>query len=140
MFNRGVLALAVILAAPLLAACSASTAHIGSLQVAKDKDLSSPSSSFGAHDTIYAEASADNVPSKITLNWQLVAENVKGQKPNTEIPQLDKSYDLASDGKATYDLTPPDAGWPPGTYKIIVTMDDNGTQRDQKTAEFTVAQ
>jgi hypothetical protein len=134
------MAVAVGLIATVLWACSVSTSHIGSLQVAKNKDMSSPATTFDAHDPVYAKASADNVADKISLNWQLIAENVKGQKPNTAIPQLDKSYDLASDGTATYDLTPPDAGWPEGTYKIVVTMMENGTQRDQKSTEFTVGQ
>lgn len=138
--KRSAMAIAVALAAILLPACSVSTAHIGSLQVAKDKNMSTPSTSFGVHDPVYAKASADNLPSKVSMHWQLIAEKVDGQKPNTAIPQLDKSYDLDSDGTATYDLTPPDAGWPTGTYKIVVTMVDNGTTRDTKSAEFTVAQ
>ncbi len=138
--KRSAIVIAVALAAILLPACSVSTAHIGNLQVAKDKDMSTPSASFGAHDAVYAKASADNLPNKVSMNWQLIAEKVDGQKPNTVIPQLDKSYDLGADGTATYDLTPPDAGWPAGTYKIVVTMVDNGTQRDVKSAEFTVTQ
>lgn len=128
------------LAAIVLSACNASTSHIGSLQVSKDKDMSAPASTIGAHDPVFAKASADNIAGKVSLNWKLVAENVKGQKPNTAIPQLDKSYDLGSDGSTSYDLTPPDSGWPAGTYKIVITMVDDGTQRDQKSAEFTVAQ
>ncbi|MBV8490624.1 MAG: hypothetical protein JO199_08855 [Candidatus Eremiobacteraeota bacterium] len=38
----------------------------------------------------------------------------------------------------TYNLTPPASGWPDGTYKVVATMMDNGTQRDQKTVTFTV--
>ena len=121
-----------------LLGCNASTAHIGSLSVAKDSDMTTPTTTFGAHDTIYAKGDAANVPNKVTLQWQLVAENVKGQPPNTAIQSLDKSYDLDSDGSTTYNLTPPDAGWPTGTYKIVLTMMDDGTQRDQKTAEITV--
>jgi hypothetical protein len=138
--KRSAPAAALTLAAILLPACSVSTAHIGSLQMAKDKDMSAPTTSFGVHDAVYAKASADNLPGKVSLNWQLIAEKVAGQKPNTAIPQLDKSYNLDSDGTTTYDLTPPDAGWPVGTYKIVVTMTDNGTQRDTKSTEFTIAQ
>jgi hypothetical protein len=131
-------AAAALLFAAGLVACSASTAHIGSLQVAKDKDMTTPTTSFGLHDTVYAKADADNLPGKVTLNWQLIAENVKGQPPNSDIPSLHKSYDLDADGTTDYTLTPPDAGWPPGTYKIVLTMMDDGTQRDQKSAEVTV--
>lgn len=102
--------------------------------------MSAPATAFGAHDPVFAKATADNVAGKVSLDWRLVAENVKGQKPNTAIPQLDKSYDLDSDGSTTYDLSPPDAGWPAGKYKVVITMVDDGTQRDQKSAEFTVGQ
>jgi hypothetical protein len=127
------------LVALALVACSASTAHIGSLKVGKDKDVATETATFGAHDTIYAVASADNLPNAVTMKWQLVAVNVKGQQPNAAIPSLDMSKDLTTqDNSATYTLTPPPAGWPAGDYKIVVTMMDNGTQRDQKSATFSV--
>jgi len=119
-----------------LVACSASTAHIGSLQAGTDHDVTTPTTTFGEHDTIYAKADADNLPNKVTMQWQLIAENVKGVKPNMALPQMNVNQDMASDG--TYTLSPPAAGWPDGTYKVIVTMMDQGTQRDQKSLEFTV--
>jgi hypothetical protein len=119
------------------AACSASTAHIGSLKVGKDKDVTTETTTFGPHDSIYAKGDASNV-GKVTMVWHLIAENVKGQAPNTAIPSLDKSFDVDSDSTVNYDLSPNDAGWPAGTYKIVLTMMEDGQQRDQKTAEITV--
>ncbi|MBV8155631.1 MAG: hypothetical protein JO241_03900 [Candidatus Eremiobacteraeota bacterium] len=122
-----------------LAACNASTAHIGSLQVGKDKDISTPATTFGPHDTIYLKGTGANLPGKVTMQWSVIAENVKGVKPNFEIPNLDKSYDLDSDGTVNYSLTPTDNGWPEGTYKVVLTMMDDGTQRDQKSQEITIS-
>lgn len=136
--NASTLPLLAGLAFAFLAACSASTAHIGSLQIAKDKDLTQPTTTFGTTDTIYAKGTANNIPSKVTLKWQLIAEKVAGEPANEVIPSLEKSYDLPTDGDTTYNLTPPDKGWPPGTYKIVLTMMDDGQQRDQKTQEITI--
>ena len=38
-----------------------------------------------------------------------------------------------------YSLTPTDNGWPEGTYKVVLTMMDDGTQRDQKSQEITIS-
>src|SRR5665213_867587 len=111
-----------------VAACNASTAHISSLTTGKDKALSAEASSFGTTDTIYAQAHAANLSNKVTMQWSVVAEKVAGQQPNTPIAALNLNNDLASDGDSTYTLAPPTSGWPPGTYKITVTMMDNGVQ------------
>ena len=137
MFKSSAPRIAAVAFAFALAACNASTAHIGGIQLGKDKAVSSPTTSFGEHDAVYAKADASNLPNKVTMQWQLVAVNVKGEKPNTAIPSLNESVDLDSDGTSNYNLTPPPSGWPDGTYKITVTMMDNGTQRDQKSIEFT---
>lgn len=132
--------LAALLGLTLLtAACSFSTAHIGSMKVGKNSALTAQATTFGPHDSIYASGDANNVPDKVAMQWHLVAENVSGQPHNSTISELDKSFDLISDGTTSYNLSPPPAGWPSGTYKIILTMMEDGKQKDQKTAEFTVS-
>lgn len=123
----------------LMAACSVSTAHIGSFKIGKDRSLATQTTKFSPHDTIYASGDADNVPDKVKLQWSLVAENVAGQPKNLTVSQFNKSFDLDSDATTTYNLSPPTAGWPTGTYKIVLTMMEDGKQRDQKTTEFTVS-
>ena len=133
---------AVLLAVVTLTACSVSftTSHLSSLSVSKDKDGTTAASSFGPHDTIYAKGTVANVSGTVTLKWRLIAEKVQGQTDNFAIPGLDKSFELPSDGSSTYDLSAPDAGWPPGTYKIELHMlVEGGEEKDLKTAEFTVA-
>ncbi len=133
-----------LVAAPILAltiaACSVSvsTAHIGSLKIGSEKGFTTETTTFGPQDTVYAQAEAANVPSAVSVKWQVVAENVTGQQPNTPIPALDQSFDVTSDSTVSVTLTPPTAGWPTGTYRITVTMMDGTTQRDQKSEAFTV--
>ncbi len=123
-----------------LAACSASTAHLTDLTMSKSKDMSSPTTTFDAGDTVYAQSGVANTPSKVTLNWHFIAENVKGVPPNSAQKNNDVSNDLPADGTSTYTLTPPASGWPTGTYKIVVDLMIDGTQKEEKTAEFTVGQ
>lgn len=139
--SRALLLLAGLVLALTLGACggSVSTAHIGSLQIGSEKDFTSETTSFGPGDTIYAKAQASNLPNAVTMKWQVVAENVAGQASNAPIPALDQSLEVASDATTSITLTPPTAGWPVGTYKIVVTMVDGSTQRDQKSAEFKIA-
>ncbi|HEY9086280.1 MAG TPA: hypothetical protein VIN40_10170 [Candidatus Tyrphobacter sp.] len=133
---RSLMCLAALAVIP---ACSFTTAHLTSLTVAKDSALTTPTTTFAPTDTIYAQSGVANIPGKVTMQWHLIAEHVTGQPANTPIPQVDKSFDLSSDGTSTYDLSPPTAGWPAGTYRIEVDMMVDGQQKDQKTAEFTVA-
>jgi hypothetical protein len=122
-----------------LAACSVSTAHMTDLTLSKSKDMSSPTTTFAATDTVYAQTCVANNPSKVTLNWHFIAENVKGIPPNSLQKANDVSNDLEGDtNTSTYTLTPPASGWPTGTYKIVVDMMIDGTQKEEKTTEFTV--
>lgn len=130
----------VILVLAVASACSLTTANIRSLKLSKDKEGSTEATTFGSQDTIYARAVVANVPSKVTVKLQFIAEKVEGQAENTHVAQFDKSFDLPSDGEVTYFVSPPTAGWPPGKYRIEASMFiESGEQKDQKTASFTVS-
>ncbi|HTA37487.1 MAG TPA: hypothetical protein VK760_00340 [Candidatus Acidoferrales bacterium] len=100
--------------------------------------MSNPTTTFGASDTVYAQSGAANTAGKVTLSWHFIAENVKGIPPNSLQKNNDVSNDLDGDGTSTYTLTPPASGWPTGTYKIVVDLMIDGTQKEEKTTEFTV--
>ncbi|HKV37798.1 MAG TPA: hypothetical protein VJX67_01190 [Blastocatellia bacterium] len=118
---------------------SASTAHIGSLKLAKDKAISAETNSFGASDTVFAEAVISNAPGKVKVKGILAVEAVEGQKTGP-IPGLETTLDLDGSGTATFNFSPPDNGWPQGKYKVEVTLlDENGEQRDQKAASLTAS-
>ncbi|QBB70128.1 hypothetical protein ELE36_06965 [Pseudolysobacter antarcticus] len=125
----------------LITACSVSftTSHLSSLIVSKEKDSSTEASTFGVHDTVYAKGVVSNVSGKVTLQWHLIAEKVAGQPDNFLIAALDKSFELPSDGNSSYDLSPPDAGWPAGKYRIELHMlVESGEDKDMKSSVFTV--
>ena len=132
----------VTLAIAALAACSfdVSTAHISSLKLTKEKNGANEVSSFGPHEAIFAYGEVANVPSKVTVKWRLITEKVEGQPDNGAVPGMDKSFELPGDGTSNYDLSPSEAGWPPGKYKIEFSMlNESGVQKDQKVAAFTVS-
>jgi hypothetical protein len=137
---RTLISLAGLVLAVTLGACSVSvsTAHIGSLQIGSAPNFTTETTTFGPQDTVYAQASADNLPNSVTLKWQVVAEAVAGQASNAPIPALDQSVDVATDATSSVSYSPPTNGWPAGTYKIVVTMIDGATQRDQKSEEFKI--
>lgn len=125
----------------LMTACSVSftTSHLSSLIVSKEKDSTTTASAFGPHETVYAKGVVSNVSGKVTLQWHLIAEKVVGQADNFAIAGLDKSFELAGDGNSSYDLSPPDAGWPVGKYRIELHMlVESGEDKDMKSSTFTV--
>jgi hypothetical protein len=134
-FSRILLGLTALAA---MTACSVSTAHLTDITMGTDKPVTTPTTTFAKTDTIYAKTDVANTPSKVTVQFHVIAEKVTGVAPNSPIPALDESVDLASDGTATMTMTPSANGWPSGTYKIEADMMVDGAQKDQKTAEFTV--
>ena len=117
---------------------SASTANLSGLKLGKDKEVASETSSFAPNDTVYAVATVSNAPGAVKVRGRLVVDNVEGEQPGP-IPGLEKTLDLPGDGTATYTFTPPPSGWPKGKYKVeAVMLDEQGQQKDQKTADFSV--
>jgi len=121
-------------------ACSFTTANISGLKFSKDKAGTTEASTFAPGDTIYAIATVSNVPSKVTLKFRLLTEDVEGQAKNAPVPNFDTSIELPSSGFGTFTLTPPPAGWPAGKYRVEISMlIESGEQKDQEAASFTVA-
>ncbi len=132
-------ALGLLLVAALGCNFSASTANISGLKLGKDRAVGQETNSFGAGDTVYAVATISNAPGAVKVTGRLVIEDVEGQQAGP-IPGLEKTLDLPGSGTATYTFTPPPDGFPKGKYKVEVLMlDENGEQKDQKSASFTVS-
>jgi hypothetical protein len=132
------LGLGLLLLADLACNFSISTANISSLKLGKDKSLSQETSSFTPGDTIYAAAVISNAPDKVKVKGYLVVEDIPGQQSGP-IPGLESTVELPGSGSATFTFSPPTSGWPKGKYKMEVLMlNENGEQKDQKTAGFTV--
>ena len=120
-------------------ACSFSTAHLSSLKTGKDRAVSQETSTFGPNDTVFAVATVSNAPGKTKVKGQLAIEDVAGQQAGP-VPGLEKTLELDGSGTATFSFTPPPDGWPKGKYKIeTVMMNEQGEQKDQKSASFSVS-
>ncbi len=133
------LALAALVCGALACNFSVSTANLSSLKLGKDKEVNTETSSFAPSDTIYAVATVSNAPGAVKVKGRLVIEDVAGETPGP-IPGLEKTLDLPGSGTATYTFTPPPTGFPAGKYKVEVLMlNENGEQKDQKSAGFTVS-
>ena len=132
------LGLGLLIFAGLACNFSASTANISGLKLGKDAKVSTETSSFAASDTVYAVATISNAPGAVKVTGRLAFDEVAGQQSGP-IPGLEKTLDLPGSGTATYTFTPPPSGWPKGKYKVEVLMlNENGEQKDQKTANFSV--
>lgn len=122
------------------AACSfsLSTANMSSLKLGKDKTITHETSSFAPTDTVYGVAEISNAPGNVKVKGQLAIEDVPGQQTGP-IPSLATTVDLPGSGTATFTFSPPPDGWPKGKYKLeAVMLNENGEQKDQKTASFIV--
>jgi hypothetical protein len=134
--RRSVLIVSLGLLMALAGACSfsASTANISGLKLGKDKAANTAASTFAPNDTVYAVATIGNAPGKVKVKGRLVIEDAPGEKGPED------TVELPGSGTATFTFTPPAAGFPAGKYKIEVTMmNENGEQKDQKSASFTVS-
>jgi hypothetical protein len=132
------LGLVLVLIANVACNFSLSTANMSSLKLGKDKTVTQETSSFGSSDTIYAVAVISNAPEKVKVKGRLAVEDVPGHQSGP-IPGLETTVDLPASGTATFTFSPPSDGWPKGRYKLEALMlNENGEQKDQKSAIFTV--
>ena len=133
------LGLGVLLVTALACNFSATTANISSLKLSKDKGAGSEASSFAPSDTVYAAATISNAAEKLKAKGRLSAEQVEGLDAGP-LPGAETTLDLPGSATATFTFTPPPGGWPPGRYKVDVTMlNEGGEQKDQKSLTFTVS-
>jgi hypothetical protein len=131
--------LSLILAAGFACHFSVSTANLSSLKLSKDKTASQETNTFAEGDTVYAVAVVSNAPGKVKVKGLLSIEDVPGENSGP-IPGLEKTLELPGSGSATYTFSPPPDGWPKGKYKMEVFMiNEDGEQKDQRTASFIVS-
>jgi hypothetical protein len=95
--------------------------------VGPDQKVTSPTTTFGAKDTIYAAVSTTGTATNATLGAKWTYQD--GQTVN------DSSQTIAPTGPAvtTFHISKPD-GWPAGNYKVEISL--NGSAVSSK--DFTV--
>lgn len=131
---------ALLLVTMLACKFSFTTANLSSLKISKDKAGSTPASSFGPKDTIYAVAEVSNAPGKTKLKGRLLFDSVAGYTSGSPLPGAETTIDMPGSGTGTFTFTPTPAGWPNGSYKVEVSMlNEEGEQKDQKIGTFSVS-
>lgn len=131
-------ALGLVLLTVLACKFSFTTANLSSLKLSKDEKASTTTSSFGPKDTVYAVADVSNSPGKMKLKGRLLFDKVEGQTAGSPVPGAETTIDLPGSGTGTFTFTPPGVGWPNGSYKVEVSLlDEGGEQKDQKTETFS---
>jgi hypothetical protein len=100
---------------PAAESVSVASVDLGSA-VGPDQKVTSPTSTFGAKDTIYAAVSTTGTAASATLNAKWTYQD--GQTVN------DSSQTIAPSGPAvtTFHISKPD-GWPTGSYKVEISID-----------------
>ena len=95
--------------------------------VGADQKVTSPTTTFGAKDTIYAAVSTTGTATNSTLGAKWTYQD--GQTVN------DSSQTIAPTGPAvtTFHISKPD-GWPAGNYKVEITLDGKSVS----SKDFTV--
>jgi hypothetical protein len=96
-------------------AVSVATVDLGTA-VGPDQKVTSPTTTFGPKDTIYAAVSTTGAASNATLGAKWTYQD--GQTVN------DSSQTIAPNGPAvtTFHISKPD-GWPTGNYKVEIMLD-----------------
>lgn len=102
------------------AECSVTTANLGDIKFAKDKEGKTPGTSFDAGTSFFALVDATGLPSgKHKLTWTPSYENVTGKTKGDKVG-APGSIDLPSSGTAFAPMSFP----LPGEYKIEATLAD----------------
>jgi hypothetical protein len=119
-------------------ACNMSTANMSSLTVSKDKEGKQPTASFKSGDTIYGVATISNAPGKVTVKFNLTADDVSGMTKGEMVKGSNVDIELPSSGTATYSLPIPN-GVPSGKYILTADMhNETGEKKDSKTSALTI--
>jgi hypothetical protein len=95
--------------------------------VGDEQRVARPMTSFSARDTIHASVStraADtgNARARLMARWTYQDGQV--------VDELGEEYDFSGEGRTVFRISNPD-GWPTGTYKLEILLDDEVVQTRQ---------
>ncbi|HMT09720.1 MAG TPA: hypothetical protein PKA82_17160 [Pyrinomonadaceae bacterium] len=129
------LGIAILMFASMGFECSVTTANLGDVKFAKDKEGKTPGTSFDAGTNFFALVDATGIPSgKHKLTWKPTYENVTG-KTKGEPVGAPGSLDVTGSGTAFAPMSFP----LPGDYKIEATLaDESGKTIATKSATVKI--
>lgn len=104
------------------APAAAATPEFSAIEFADSADGDAADSFATNTAKIYARTDFKGVPNGATVSATWVAEKARGVAPETKIVASDV---VISDDKNVVDfsITRPDKGWPPGSYRVDITLD-----------------
>jgi hypothetical protein len=126
------LAAIVLIAAQL--ACAVGEPTLSNVRTASDEEGNSPTSTFGAFDTIYVVGDLANAVEGNTITSRWYAENVPGLDPNFFIDESTITVGADPIDYVYFYFPPQTDGWPAGTYKVEVFFNN----APNATVTFTV--
>ena len=130
--HRGLNGLAVIALLAVAALAFACSSVDTSVKLSTDEDGEQTTETFAPRDTIYAITEVDGA-AKVTAS--IVAEDVTGVTPGPT--GLENTQEGEESAKYTFNVTPPNNGWPAGRYRLEIRVEnDDGTET--RSATFSV--
>ena len=135
---NSIIALGVLILVSMACNFSYSTANLSDLKFGKDKDASSPATTFKPEDEIYAVTAVNNAGGTNKVKFRLLFDDVEGAKSGTVAYKVEKELEVDGSRPVWLNFSVP-GGTVPGTYKVeTVLAGDDGKEHDRKTAGFTV--
>ena len=114
------LVLAVLVLTSLACGFSVSTAKINGVQMARDEEGTSPTTTFAPEDTFYCNVDLQNAPDDTNVKAVWTAVEVEGEEPNLELDQAEVE---TGSGTVYFQLENSNA-WPAGKYKVDLYLND----------------
>ena len=135
---NSIIALGTLILVSMACNFSYSTANLSDLKFGKDKDASSPTTTFKPEDEIYAVTAVNNASGKNKVKFRLLFDEVEGAKSGAVAYKVEKELEIDGSRAVWLNFSVP-GGMVPGTYKVeaVLTGEDD-KQHDSKTATFTV--
>lgn len=135
---NSIIALGILILASMACNFSYSTANLSDLKFGKDKDASSPTTTFKPEDEIYAVTAVNNTSGKNKVNFRLLFDEVEGAKPGAVAYKVEKELEVDGSRPLWLNFSVP-GGMVPGTYKVeAVLSGEDGKEHDRKVSSFTV--
>lgn len=120
-------------------ACSFSTANLSELKFGKDKDASSPTTTFKPADEIFVVTAVNNASGKNKAKFRVLFDKVEGGESGAVAYKLEKELEVEGSRPIWLNFSVP-TGIVPGTYKAeVVLTGEDGKELDRKTGTFTVS-
>lgn len=136
---NSIMALGALILISMACNFSLSTANLSDLKFGKDKDASSPSTTFKPEDEIFAVTSVNNTGGKNKVKFRLLFDDVEGEKSGAVAYKVEKELEVEGSRAIWLNFSVP-GGAASGTYKVeAVLSGEDGKEQDRKIASFTVS-